>query len=756
MRKLWSVLLVQALLVASVLMPAPVQAESGRELDGQLTGQGGQPLAGREVELFQFGAGRIGSGRTDDGGYFHFSGLDETAVYWVRAWAPEYRFAEGTWTAGQASFLALNPAPLTGALAVRAVDPETGDLLSGAGFDLLRIGQGQVVLAEGTEGAARLEAPAGGGYTLRAWAPGRNPVIVAVSDLVGGVTRPVAVELPAAAGRVAGVAVAAQDGTALAGATVQAVRSGYGVVAAARARGDGSFAFDLPTGAEYQVRVAVDGYAGAATAPFTLAPGSVRDFSGEQQVAAVPATGTLSGRLLDPDGRPLKGRTVWLERKPFGIVAAIDTDDHGRFRFEGVPTRAGLQYRVQVLAQGSNWRSATSPWSELPAGKVTDVALKFTDGTAGIVDGTGGVIGTVMAAGGRPLADVQVELWREGVGLVATQTTASDGSFKLGDIAANRSSVAWATADNGYYLKVSAPGRFTATVGVDSALDVQPDRDTAVNITLYAQQVSVTGRVLDGEGRPVPGATLSLEPEAGGQTINARVAANGRWRAVADPLARYRVKATRDGYYDAVAADLVADPAGAGARDVVLKPQTADLWGVVGDAYGKPVTDALVTAWSPGRAYTATTDSRGRWSVPVQAGDPYLLTAAAGGAGSGLSLQGSAAPIWAPGPGERAEINLQLWDSVATVQGTVRDGAGKSVSGAAVELVREGQGPVAVAQTDAAGRYRFERVAPDARYVVRTARGAYRYAGNPGLPQPELLVPGTVLNVHLELPSTAQ
>lgn len=751
MRKWFSTLLTLALLAAPA---APVRAAGAGPagISGQLTGVAGAPLAGAEVEVFQFGAGRVASLRTDDEGYFRFSGAGAASVYWVRAWAPGYRLAEGTWTAAQSPFLALSPAALAAAVTVRAVDPDTGALVPGAAFDIQRQGQGRV--AAGNAGGTAVELPAGSGYVVRAWAPGRTTVVAVLPELAGGVARAVTVELPPAAGRVTGAAVAAPDGSPLPGAVVQVIRSGFGVVGSTAAGADGSFAFTLPAGAGYQVRATAPGYAAAVAAPFTLGAGGVQDLSGEQRLALQPAAGALAGRLADPDGQPLAGVTVWLQRRPFGTVAAAETDADGRFRFGSLPARPGVLYRVQVLPGDSYWQAAATAWAELAPGRVTDVALQAARGVISDLAATGGVTGTVQGAGGRPVDGARVELWREGSGLLRTLTTGAGGTFRFTGVPASRGTARWSVEYNGYYLKVSAPGMHTTTLAADQALMVAANRDTAVNVTLYPQQVTLTGRVAESDGAPVAGAAVTLEPEAGGDRLQAATDAQGRWQvAAADPLATYRLAAVRVGYRPGVAAELAPDPAGGGARDVTLYPETATLSGQVTDPYGTPVPHAAVTIWSPDGELPAAAGTDGRYTLRVPAGQPYLLTAAAPGAASGLDATGGAALVAAPAPGERAEADLRLWPAAGKVGGAVLTAAGRPAPGVGVELVREGHGAVARTATDAAGRYSFAGVAAGHRYAVRAAVGAYRHAGQLGLPQPFTLVPGTVHNVHLEVPA---
>ncbi|MCG0238627.1 MAG: carboxypeptidase-like regulatory domain-containing protein [Firmicutes bacterium] len=82
------------------------------------------------------------------------------------------------------------------------------------------------------------------------------------------------------------------------------------------------------------------------------------------------------------------------------------------------------------------------------------------------------------------------------------------------------------------------------------------------------------------------------------------------------------------------------------------------------------------------------------------------------------------------------------------------DPQGQPLPGVWLQLVREGAGVVATAQTDFQGRYRFADVPANpagGRYLVRVAAPAagYRQAGNLGLPTLFRVMPGQVSYQHL-------
>jgi len=190
-----------------------------------------------------------------------------------------------------------------------------------------------------------------------------------------------------------------------------------------------------------------------------------------------PAGGSLSGRVVDASGRPVRGAEVEA-RGAAGVGARATTDDLGRFRLGGVPDGA-----VRVVARHPDYAGA-----ELHAEAGADaleIALPFG----------GGVRGDVRDAHTRgPILAFTVRA--SGPGPTVTRT------FEKGE----------------FELRGLAPGRWTFTIEAkgfathQEPIDVAAGRDVGqvtreVRIDLV-QGATVAGIVYDRHGEVVSGATV--------------------------------------------------------------------------------------------------------------------------------------------------------------------------------------------------------------------------------------------------------
>lgn len=762
------VALFSVILIVLAGLGAPSGAASGQPdtvIRGQVIGMQGDPLTNVEVEIFKIGTGQVGASRTDSKGYFRLPVSHMDALYWVRVWAPGYRLAEESWGISyEQPLLLLKPAPLNSDLSVRVQDPITGAPVGGVNLQLDRAGRGRVASAlTSSDGIAHFRVPAGNGYVLYGWCDGRVPLQATVPELLGGVARTMVLELLPASGTIAGVVVGT-TGLAIEGATARAVRASYGTVATFQTGTDGSYRLQVPAGANYQILVEKGGYVPVYTR-VQVAAGKVSGITGDNRVTLVPATGTVAGRVRDPDGRLLAGRSVILERKPMGTIAITQTDSSGRFRFAELAVSAGAQYRVRILPGDQDWRDVSSRWMDVTGGSVSEVGLQVSRGTFGDRGTTGGIIGTVSDPAGQPLPGVSVELWREGRGLVRTTTSGDDGSFQFTDVPVNGSMYQWDMPYNGYWLKVSGPGLFDMVQPSEGSLDVMPYRDSVVAVTVYPKQMSLVGQVVDQGGAGVPGAQVRLTVEGGTEALKVITNSAGWWRMKGvDARTTYEVTVTAEGYWPSAGTRLSPLDSRGGTLVVVLLPDHASLVGQVSDSQGIPDSGTLVTAWGPTGSYSVTAGADGWYNLSIPSGQPYTVRASRGSVDGETvligkeredrSTQGSGAPAQDPleiAPGETREVNLRLADRVGNIAGTVLRPSGDPVGGHAVELLREGQGVVASAITDWEGRYQFARVEAGVRYAVRPKTGGYRYLGALSLPQLFVLQPGTTENVHIGL-----
>jgi RNA polymerase sigma factor (sigma-70 family) len=426
---------------------------------------------------------------------------------------------------------------------------------------------------------------------------------------------------------------------------------------------------------------------------------------------------SASGRVLDADGNPVAGATVYLrawavwqrrDRKVEDVLAATTTDAGGRFQFHDVAPR-GVQegqlraspWDVVAVAAGRGlaWQHLTPRWQSQP--------LTLT------LAAEGRVRGRLLGPGGRPVAGAQVRVLDVAPlhhGPVS-RFTVDDGILNLHDSQVNLA----ATSDaDGLFALGGLPARMRFTLGL--AADGYVGQ-TILAATADEPQPNVVG--LTAFGRPVEPVhsgvwELTLQPthRLRGQV---RFADSGR------PVAGVRVSTCRppllgattdaggrftlDGLPAGPCSVIVAAPRGqteylGTATEVRLsaEPETETslalprgiiVAGTVVDAdTGKGLPRVDVTYWGvavPGRkvhhqAGQVRTDARGRFRLAVPPGAGSLEVR-----GEGPGYLGLSRPLEVRAGEPPAALKVALHRGL-TVSGLVLDPRGEPVPGARARL----------------------------------------------------------------------
>jgi RNA polymerase sigma-70 factor (ECF subfamily) len=176
----------------------------------------------------------------------------------------------------------------------------------------------------------------------------------------------------------------------------------------------------------------------------------------------------LEGCVVDKSGEPMADVRVWVaDPTPFGILGAetnakiefllaskqpqgsdeelsdanwsgADTDEHGRFRVEGLLARA---YSLRVLDKKSCGAITAGPF----VAGARDVTVVFDQGELRRI------AGRIVTRAGRPVDNVRVELMGETYGgnwnYGGTRTTSVDGRFAFDGVGRNRISL-WIRGDD--------------------------------------------------------------------------------------------------------------------------------------------------------------------------------------------------------------------------------------------------------------------------------------------------------------------
>jgi carboxypeptidase family protein len=467
--------------------------------------------------------------------------------------------------------------------------------------------------------------------------------------------------------------------------------------------------------------------------PVPLAPR--RELAG--QLADAAAAGGIAGAA---GGSAIAGGLVWVERlEPdgqviAGVVASATTGPDGRFRLR---LSTGPRLQLRAAAPGYLMARVTVPRGKAPWRIALERAADLT--------------GLVVDRSGRPCGNVRVTAQEAGRKAArereapAPATTGPDGRFRLLRVAAGAQ----------YQLAVSAPGfaPASALVSVPTARRPAPP----VRIVLEAG-ASLVGTVVDPDGRPLPGVSVTLLRGArlplhfwrrlapDDESWEARSDAKGAFAFHHLRPDRYHLMAHGPGLVSAERSDIDVPPSGPSvdAGRLVVEPGVA-LAGKVTDRRGAPVAHAWVRLSPSPKGQPindpqhldaeiegVATEPDGSFRIPeLRRGETFDLEVHHP-EHPPLSTREIRVPAAEP-------LALELADG-GRLAGRVVDGAGRPIFGARVRLDKALQemshlldavGPGSA--TDAEGRFALAGLAPGTVDIEVRAEG-YQPARRRGIP----------------------
>jgi RNA polymerase sigma factor (sigma-70 family) len=299
---------------------------------------------------------------------------------------------------------------------------------------------------------------------------------------------------------------------------------------------------------------------------------------------------TVGGRVLDQDRRPVAGATVVIhvrkryadsEQKPAVFFVPTRTDADDRWSFANVPEQPDAvavgAYHHLYLTERTYFRMDDS----LARSALRDrsAVLRLREGTR--------IDGTVVAPDGRPVADAAVLYGGDdsrAANSIPPVKTDSQGRFTL---AIEPGAISVLTARHAGF----GPALQTIRVG---------NEPQHVTLTLQPSH-ALTGRVVDGAGRPIPRASLSIRSWRGLESLEEEV--------TTDTDGRFSWK---DAPGDEVRADVYAKgygrrhdvPVAPGAPNRIVMTVPTTIKGTVVDAEtGRPIPRfslAHGTVWNAG------------------------------------------------------------------------------------------------------------------------------------------------------------
>jgi len=431
--------------------------------------------------------------------------------------------------------------------------------------------------------------------------------------------------------------------------------------ARARTAADGSFRIEVPAG-RHDLKVVDPSFVTVAVSSVEIAPGRR-----EQRLIAAPAM-EVAGSTVDESEHPLEGARLRVEfspaevadRLPSDMEAAVHrwevrTNELGGFSFAALPR--GIPAAVGVSLPGFETKMIA-----LPSDGLLDWTISLRR-TADSVE----LRGLVLTESGQPVPAAQVRLGR-------LETLSDDrGAFRLvvGERDLHQDLVA-TKADIG--AAVLHPLQFTS----------DDQRELEVVLRLSLPWDGIAGRVMDAEGRGIPGCLVSLllpSDDSCGYRDSAvgplapflarESGADGRFelRGFLE-LKTYHLKVSDK----ASGTTQISRPVAVGTRDAEIRispEQPLPLSGTVVSRSGAPLSGARVQArprfQTSGIDWLAApisvrSDARGRFRLSCQAEQVNIVATAEGY----LPCQANVTSHDLPG-----ELRLELQPSVTVVLETV-------------------------------------------------------------------------------------
>jgi hypothetical protein len=431
-------------------------------------------------------------------------------------------------------------------------------------------------------------------------------------------------------------------------------------------------------------------------------------------LAARPApTFALTGKVTDEGGAPLAGVTVTLMAGAHPLVSAR-TDERGEYRFDALPTSG--DYTVTAAKDYYRMEPEAHALVAPTGGRRADFAAAAR---------TFAVRGRVVTTNNYGFGGVTVTLTG---GATGERVTDAEGYFTFAGLAGLRT---YTVTPRLAHHTFEAAAHTTGTLVSDQTL----------SFSGRLNRYGVSGRVVDGRGRAVVGASVTLTgaqagattTDAGGRYAFAGLAATSGYTVTVTGAAGTTFTPAARTY-----ASLTGDEAGGdftalySIRGRVTEAGTGG--GTGGGGTGGTVSGlAGVTMRLSGtQAATTVTDAGGYYAFAnLAAGGNYTVT----GEAAHYTLT--------PGGASHAALGApQVSDFVATrrrhqIAGRVADGAGAALSGVTVTLTATTPGTTTTgttttttttATTDAAGNYAFANLLAGYNYAVTAARTHYTFS----------------------------
>ncbi|MCP3139607.1 carboxypeptidase regulatory-like domain-containing protein [Pyxidicoccus xibeiensis] len=415
-------------------------------------------------------------------------------------------------------------------------------------------------------------------------------------------------------------------------------------------------------------------------------------------VVGLWGAGTLEGFVVDARGQPVAGAEVLAAGGSAPVRAT--TGDSGGFALE---------------VEAGTWRVSARKGEAMGhiAGQVAVAPGETLRGLTVTLGAASGLEGTVATADGAPTRGaVLLALPAGGTGELGRATSADDGTWRM-DLPPGE-----------YDVAARAPGM---TDLVTEAVVVMPERYTPLDVRLEPASAVVEGTVVDGEGRPVAGAQVSVgRYQRAGSTRTTMTDARGQYRLEGLEAGLSAVKARREGASRWLSRTETLKAAATTRVDFTL-PESGIVFGQVTRPSGAPLeSSALVHAIARGGSGGATTatDAQGSYQLELPEGVYQLVAQAREEPTLYFHVEEDAAVTVPPGSSVRQDLTLR---EQGVLSGTVLEPSGAPSPLAVVVAQQSGEYAInPMVRADESGRFRLPPRPPSAAPLTLVAHNAGR------------------------------
>ena len=305
-------------------------------------------------------------------------------------------------------------------------------------------------------------------------------------------------------------------------------------------------------------------------------PAGQRKDPEEVEIRLAPAS-KLEGEVLDPSGKPVAGANVRLSSLQGGPDnAATKTDGEGLFSISGL--RPG---KWKVLAFLPGYRRGSLEVEVPSQGRARLLLAKDPGLDVLVKDPQGAPL---------PLARVSLSSRSEGfLGAHRSGVTTTDGKIHLDGFAGEGDGKVLITVSHKDFLS-------------EEKVVTEEEGSRGLYEVTLSPGANVSGRVLDGAGRPASGAQVELfrqEPSVGESSVGPfrqlKTAADGAFQLKKVPAGKYDLSAVTPLLGSAVPSEVEVSASNVEGLEVRLQPGEGVLAGRVRDAEGKGVARCPVT-----------------------------------------------------------------------------------------------------------------------------------------------------------------